>query len=627
MGRKDYFDNEDEVTSRISEVGTTAKKVSESVETLFDGMDSRVLDGYTFFQELKLQKQDIEEQVPDTEEIEGNYHDAYRGYRRARDYTQGINPNYGDTSGGTDNRKDNKDTKKEEYKFDRDDWNNKQPSEQAAIIQRLKDLGLSDTEINNIITGVVTVDANTLAQMRDELSDAIKHNPAVVLKLEQLLGFTIRDKDGNIDENALSFAMNVAKKNLGMDIDMNPGTAFRTQIDKMATDLESIYKSDPSVRNKIISTYGIDIFDTAGRVDKEKLAIVRVMDGINMKDGMDIDAFIQRLMGVKNGEEPGNIPTNPPGGGNDIVDPSGDDTNDPNNNPIGDKPAIVERDKETITPGLGGPSSRAEKAAESMKTSVKDGLGKSAGGILDAIEKGASRIARGISPYSAKFGSTGGLNKTTAGVIAAASVAAGGAAAGGGVLAGMKMNYIHFTPADWESLGKDYQTIIEKLMRKVGFSTDEIETFKNSKYKILASELRAHSKKIEKAANANPQFDDELVQLYDYLMLDDNLKVIDYLLFITMVIDGRNTVDEYNMYNVINLSLEDDNEDDYLYNGIIVEDYIDDSEDEEIHIVNDPTVPKEETKVEEKDELTENFSEEDRPGMDKEWLKDIGIDD
>ena len=234
--------------------------------------------------------------------------------------------------------------------------------------------------------------------------------------------------------------------------------------------------------------------------------------------------------------------------------------------------------------------------------------------LVNKLGASAKKIASKISPYSG--GSNGAIdNKSaSAGIIAAAGLAAAGSAAGGGILAGKKLSMIKFTPKDWEALGKDYQGIISKVMKRSGFTEDEIETFKHSTFQIATNELKEHVKKIEKAMVANPECEDDLVKLYNFSMFDDHKRVIDYLLFITMIIDGRNVIDEYNMYNVINQNMEEVDEADFSYSGIVMEEYFCDSDDKE----EAPTQLSSIDKLgDEKIELP----------TEKEWLKGIGIDD
>ncbi len=161
-------------------------------------------------------------------------------------------------------------------------------------------------------------------------------------------------------------------------------------------------------------------------------------------------------------------------------------------------------------------------------------------------------------------------------------------------------------------------------MIKVGFTESEIETFKTSDLNVPTAEMKDHIKKIKKAMDNNPMFEDELIKTYDYSIFDDHQKVIEYLLFITMIIDGKNTSDEYNIYNIINESLEDPQEADFLYSGINMADYLDNRTEEEIinstevQIYNNPTVNN--TEIQHNEEL-----QEDNKTLESSWLNNIRI--
>lgn len=624
-------------SQNITETRRSMGVVQSSVSDFLDELDPRIKEyDHWAFGPLTADKDELSESDIIIKDSGNRFQNTYNSYRAANNATsdivartqqqiQGMGVSVGPSTPSI-----NGPIAKEELAIDKTEWEKTPPAMQEVIREKLKDHGLTEDDINRFITGKVTVDKYTFEQIESELTEAIKHSPAAVVKLEKVLGFSIMDDNGKIDPNRLKLAMMTAGKNLGMDVDLTPGTPFRKEIDNLSNSLENAYSRDPSIRDRINSTYGVDVYDINGKVDKEKLALVRVIDGIDKDDGYDINKM---------------IPANPNGGGGGGGSSTKDDPTpidndvDPDDGKT-DGPEVIVKgdDDDLVTPTI--EEKDVETTADKLKTSVKDGFGSVGNGILDAIEKGASRIARGISPYSGNIGGTGHMNKATAGIIAAASVAAGGVTAGGGLLVSKKLNVVHFGPEDWDALGADYQTIIEALMRKVGFSSDDFETFKLSHFKIYGSELRTHARKIEQALDSNPTCDDELLKLYNYSMFDDNNKVIDYLLFITMIIDGRNTVDEYNMYNVINQSIERVDDADFLYSGIAMEDYFDDSEDLDIKIVNDPITAKDEEETEEpeeeqeekedkKDKSEENFDEEEisNPQLDKEWLRGIGIDD
>ena len=521
------------------------------------------------------------------------------------------------------------------------------------MVSELKAAGYTQDEIDGILGGTVSINKTTTERLKSVFEEAVAKNPEVARIVEEATGFSIIDSKGNVDVNRLAVAELIAEKNLGMKIDLTAGSPFKKHINELSEDLANIDKTNPDIRQAIVDVYGMDVFNSDGTIDQNKLALIRVIDGQDLNDKYDIVKLIDKYkssLQTNTIDQPGATDINPnqtqPG-----VDPGSigsPSSGDVNPGTTGDGPAITTAPPATITP-IGPGATGGETGSDINEKGVLGGLGNVLGadgngiasvvssslenvgeGIHDVIDKGASTIAS-FSPYKGINGSSSGVNgnKAAAGIIAAASVAAGGAAAGGGVLLHSKMKDLRFTQDDWNSLGEDYQGIIENLMKKVGFSEDELETFKSGKFKLPTEELKEHIKKIEKAIDANPSIEDELLKLYNYSFFDDNKKVIEYLLFITMIIDGKNSIDEYNMYNVINQGIENVEEADYIYSGISMEDYFDETlseEDVEVKILNDPTEEKEE-KVEKESNEAEGELEEVNPSIDKEWLKGIGIDE
>lgn len=517
--------------------------------------------------------------------------------------------------------------------------------DQEKVKGRLKDAGYTDPEIEDILDGLVPVDKKTTEKIENLLKESVKDNPKTIEILEETSELDIVDESGNVDLNNLQLSELIAAKNLGMDIDLTPGSKFSKHLDSLIVDLKNDFKSNPEIRDKIVDQYGIDIFDNDGNVDKEKLALVRVIDGQKTDDEYDITKIIEEYKPSETTppatdpekeeeEKPKPKPTIPEASpatrpGEEETEPTG--------------PATTPEPEDMVTPtteltsgetiGTTGPFGIDGHKTDGLATSVADSiLGEAGKGILTAINKKAASVV-GAPSYTIGNSS----NKAAAGIIAAASVAAGGAATGGGVLIHQKTKKIRFTPADWQALGDDYQVIIEKVMTKAGFTLDEIESFKNNNYKISASVLKDHAKMIYDAIETNPDCEADFLALYEYSFLDDNKKVIDYLLFITMIIDGKTLTDDYNMYNIINQSLDNADDADFVYSGINYEDYIDNSDvdDDDLEIINDPTT----TDYDDMDLKPEEFDGEDatyedieeleeaNAAIDKEWLKGIGLDD
>ena len=271
--------------------------------------------------------------------------------------------------------------------------------------------------------------------------------------------------------------------------------------------------------------------------------------------------------------------------------------------------------------GVGGTTAMSAKdgiltdgstSASAQGSKLNGGSSQSGGsGILDILGKGTSKLATSVSPGSENETSSG----SKAGLLAGAGLAMGGAvAAAAGYVIANKKHFYTFTPDDWEDLDKITQQSILEDFIVAGFNDAEIETFKNSTFKILASELDEHIKKVKEAYDNNENLEVELKEMYNFSVFDDSDKVVKYLVFVMMLIDGKNSIDTFNLYNILNPSLSDSEDADFIYAGINMEEYIFDENQEEGF---------------DEDEDYSNDSTKSGRSIDatnKEWLNGIGLE-
>ncbi len=247
------------------------------------------------------------------------------------------------------------------------------------------------------------------------------------------------------------------------------------------------------------------------------------------------------------------------------ANPVPEPTPDPTAKPIGDDiiNKITEEDGNTVS-------------GNSMTSSLKSILEER--NLADIIENGKSKYAHGVIP-TIVHAATSSTNAT---VGAATAVLAGSVAATAGYTLNRKNSTIKFTPDDWFALDTNYQDIITKLMKKVGFSKENIEKFTTSNFRVPSSLLNNRKSIINNELNENFAFEEAIVDKYGYTIFDDKGNINNYLLFVTMIIDGINIVDEYNLFNL--MENYDPDSDDELYNGIHMDAYIDEDDDGEENI-------------------------------------------
>ena len=192
-------------------------------------------------------------------------------------------------------------------------------------------------------------------------------------------------------------------------------------------------------------------------------------------------------------------------------------------------------------------------------------------GLKATISKGASKLAQSL-----PVGGLKGSDLLSAGTIAGLGLTAGGGALAGGLLLDSKYKNYIFTPEDFEEL--DEETKEEIGLRIIEFSDeDKFEEFKNATFKVPAAELDEHLEKVNKVLDLNTNFNNNFRNLYGYSLKDETNDVNKYLLFVTLVIDGLNRVDNNNIYTLMNEDL-DEEEIDFLYSGIDMEEYMVDTD-------------------------------------------------
>lgn len=477
------------------------------------------------------------------------------------------------------------------------------------LVAYLRSLGFTDEEINNLKEGKFHVNKMTLQQLSTEFASLKNKYPDFYNKLVEIVGFDIYNEDGTVNQERLAMLMAIAGKVTGLNVNLEKGSAFRTLLDDYKDRLEAAYKNDPSIRQLFIDKYGMDIFNDDGTVDLERLALVKMMDGLKPGE-YNLDSLIPAaaqatvplsveptapatipISGPVNppGPEPTNSPTNPP------TNPSTSPSTKPHGSDIIENEPTTPSTYSTTTQNYGLVGEDRTKPLASATASAKDGLSIVGNKILGAIGAGTKGISKKIINSGAVKLATSKIatNKASVGIIAAAGLGAGGALTGGGIALSKKLHYIKFTPDNWLALPEETQATIEQLMKEVGFDEEELETFKNSCFKIRADELKNHTKKIEQTSKNSTDSEEELIGQYKYSIINETGKADNYLTFITMIIDGKNSADQYNMYNILNQHLEGSDDSDFVYMGINMEDYIDEEDDiDSIIEIDDPSIQK-----------------------------------
>lgn len=480
------WDDLQEAAVKNENLSSDMTSTMEALQELLS-IDSRVRDKfYRSFSAARIASEDLEGQKTkndeDTQHIDNSIADGIAtetGNQGSDIPTAGVDTDIGKGGDATDPTK---------FTVDPSVWADLPAGEKETIIKKLKELGFTDDEIQDMINGKIGVS--------------------------------------------------------------------KLILDKVAGDLEELYKLDPSIRQKLIDLYGFDIFNDDGTINKTKLAIALLMDGKDPNDAYDLQKLISELKyGTFNPEDhPGNeiIPnhtTEPP----QVILPT-----DP---PI----------ESIVTGGVAAAGTMgAANAAEAVAETLADEHEKDLAGILGDLTGSVGRLGKAIAPDGGKIAT----NKGGAGLIAGAGLAAAGALGGGGAYAHHNLMTLTFTPDDFYSLSDDDQNAIINDMRKTGYTEDEINTFKESDFSVDDSFMSDIVKAVKKAAEINDEIKDQIKDKYGYDLLDALKKVDKYKLFATSLIDGKNASDDFNLYNLLNPLLADTDLTNLTYFGLIMEEVI-----------------------------------------------------
>ena len=188
-----------------------------------------------------------------------------------------------------------------QYGFSKEDWDKLSPEQQETIKAKLKELGYSDEEIENIINGNLKVLGCVEDALTTQLEQLLKSDPSLRQKLLEKYGMDIFNPDGTVDRSKLTLAMlmddrdprdgysliNYLHDNYG--IDLIDSTRFNSTMDKLL----QAYKKNPKLRSLLKQKYGIDIFNADGTIDYERLTKLLLMDDVNPDDAYEINKFIE----------------------------------------------------------------------------------------------------------------------------------------------------------------------------------------------------------------------------------------------------------------------------------------------------------------------------------------------
>lgn len=491
---KYYNKIDSRILRKFSDTFSQINNYNGKIQNDIDNVDtygnwlSQTLDDYTGT------RTNVEGMTPDLSDISAAVGDTSLGEGDAslKDLSS-ISSIIGSTVGGLGSA-----DKAEQFPLDPEAWENLSGSEKEAIVKKLKELGFTDEEINNIKDGKVSVD--------------------------------------------------------------------KVRLEELASQLEKLYKLDPSIRQKLKDLYGFDIFNDDGTVNKEKLAIAMLMDAKNPNDQYDLKTLLTKLNAntstgnSSNKSTTGNVTkvvTNDIGGSSQTTSTIA--------GAAAGLGATVAAVGGTTSKATGLAASAEEEALAGDKSSDSSNKNSS---LLDGLKSEMNHVINRIKPsgnISTKQGN--------AAIIAGAGLGTA-SLAGGGIMAGKKIMMLVFKPEHFTNLSEVIKDTILNTFKALKFTEEELDLFMTSNLKIKASLIDDMITAIKKASELDTELDSKIKQVYNFSVFTENNKISKYLILMIMLIDGKKIGDKYNIYDILNPILAETDYVNYTYQGVSLQDIV-----------------------------------------------------
>ena len=548
----------DKIDSRIlrkfsdtfSQINNYNGKIQDDIDNIdtYGNWLSQTLDDYTGT------RNNVEGMTPDLSDISADVGDTSLGEGDAslKDLSS-ISSIIGSTVGGLGSA-----DKAEQFPLDPEAWENLSGSEKEVIVKKLKELGFTDEEINNIKDGKVSVD--------------------------------------------------------------------KVRLEELASQLEKLYKLDPSIRQKLKDLYGFDIFNDDGTVNKEKLAIAMLMDAKNPNDQYDLKTLLTKLNASTSTGNSGNKSTT--GNvtkvvANDIGGSS--QTTSTIAGAAAGLGATVAAVGGTTSKATGLAASAEEEALAGDKSSDSSNASSKNSSLLDGLKSEMNHVINRIKP-------SGNISTKQGNAAIMAGAGLGTASlAGGGIMAGKKIMMLVFKPEHFTNLSEVIKDTILNTFKALKFTEEELDLFMTSNLKIKASLIDDIITAIKKASELDPELNSKIKQVYNFSVFTESNKISKYLILMIMLIDGKKIGDQYNIYDILNPILAETDYVNYTYQGVSLQDIVvkekeekKESDKQQKEEAKQPVINanKEEILDENEDSKTSTTS----TSSVESWLKEMGID-
>ena len=189
-----------------------------------------------------------------------------------------------------------------------EEWDKLPKEMQDTIINKLKEAGYSDEEIEKIIRGEIGVSKVVVNKLNEALEQTIKDHPELREELVKLYGFDAFNPDGTVNKQAVIEMLLIDIKNPDDNYDLIELLHSKYGIDlvnpkdytRISQALTDALAKDPNLRKYLMDKYGIDIFNPDGTINRSKLVMAMLIDQYSDGDAYDIEAYLKQLYGQNN---------------------------------------------------------------------------------------------------------------------------------------------------------------------------------------------------------------------------------------------------------------------------------------------------------------------------------------
>ena len=194
----------------------------------------------------------------------------------------------------------------EQYNVSKGDWENLSDEDKTAIVDKLKEVGYSDEEIEALQNGEYNLPKVAMSDVAEALENALKTDESLRDKLIDKYGFDLFYEDGTINPTKLASALMIDAGNssdaydlINMLInDYGIDLIGMGDLNNLVTQLMNGLELNPDLREQLLNKYGFDIFNEDGTVNIDKLRYAIMIDGFDNVDNLDMINTLYDCYGI-----------------------------------------------------------------------------------------------------------------------------------------------------------------------------------------------------------------------------------------------------------------------------------------------------------------------------------------